>query len=96
MHRYVRSIFFTVMLVLVTAPSIVTAQTVDFPIPPHNPKQLFYLQRTSNTNTIICELNLNEKGVPDPESPVHVFWIRYTEGAVKKELNYIQRVFAYG
>ena len=67
-----------------------------FPVPAGNPKQLFYLQRTTNTNTIVCELNLNEKGIPDPESPVHVFWIKYAEGAVKKELNYIQRVFAYG
>jgi hypothetical protein len=76
------------------------AQFIDpqdtFPVPSGNPKQLFYLQRTSNTNTIVCELNLNEKGILDPESPVHVFWIRYTEGGIKKELNYIQRVFAYG
>jgi hypothetical protein len=28
-----------------------------FPIPPRNARSLFYLQRTSNINTIICELN---------------------------------------
>lgn len=67
-----------------------------FPVPTGNAKQLFYLQRTTNTNTIVCELNLNSKGVPDEESPVHVFWIRYPEGGMRKELNYIQRVFAYG
>lgn len=67
-----------------------------FPVPSGNPNQLFYLQRTNNTNTIICELNYNSKGQVDEESPVHVSWIRYTEGGVKKELNYIQRVFAYG
>lgn len=78
---------------LVTAP--VDPQDT-FPVPVGNPNQLFYLQRTSNTNTIVCELNLDSKGKPDEESPVHVFWIRYTEGGIRKELNYIQRVFAYG
>ncbi len=67
-----------------------------FPVPTGNANQLFYLQRTNNTNTIVCELNMNSKGVPDEESPVHVFWIRYAEGGARKELNYIQRVFAYG
>ncbi len=67
-----------------------------FPVPSGNPNQLFYMQRTSNINTIICELNLNSKGQPDEEAPVHVFWIRYNEGGGHKELNYIQRVFAYG
>jgi phosphatidylglycerophosphate synthase len=67
-----------------------------FPIPSGNANQLFYLQRTSNTNTIVCELNLNGRGQLNEESPVHVFWIRYQEGGVKKELSYIQRAFAYG
>jgi phosphatidylglycerophosphate synthase len=67
-----------------------------FPVPMGNPNQLFYLQRTNNTNTIVCELNFNAKGQLDEETPVHVFWIRYTEGGGRKELNYIQRVFAYG
>ncbi len=80
-------------------PTVTTAVTDPqdtFPVPSGNPNQLFYMQRTTNTNTIICELNLNSKGVPDEESPVHVFWIRYPEGGMHKELNYIQRVFAYG
>ncbi len=67
-----------------------------FPVPGGNAKQLFYLQRTANTNTIVCELNYNDKGQLDEETPVHVFWIRYAEGGMRKELNYIQRVFAYG
>ena len=67
-----------------------------FPVPSGVPNQLFYLQRTTNTNTIVCELNLDSKGKLDEESPVHVFWIRYPEGGIHKELSYIQRVFAYG
>lgn len=67
-----------------------------FPVPKTNNKQLFYLQRTANTNTIVCELNYEKNGQLNISDPVHVYWIRYTEGGVKKELSYIQRVFAYG
>ncbi len=66
-----------------------------FPVPAV-PNQLFYLQRTSNTNTIVYEAKLNSKGMLEEPDPVHVFWIRYPEGGMKKELNYIQRMFAYG
>ena len=66
-----------------------------FPVPAAF-NQLFYLQRTSNTNTIIYELKFNSKGELDESNPVHVFWIRYPEGGIKKELNYVQRIFAYG
>jgi hypothetical protein len=80
----------------VTTPKALEDPQDTFPVPTGNPNQLFYLQRTNNTNTIVCELNFNSKGQLDDESPVHVFWIRYTEGGGRKELNYIQRVFAYG
>ncbi|HWK07257.1 MAG TPA: DUF4833 domain-containing protein [Puia sp.] len=66
-----------------------------FPIPPHNRSSLFYLQRTPNTNTIICELN-EKNGVPDEDDPVHVLWIRYTEQKQRQELSFLQRHFAYG
>ena len=82
---------------MISAPEKLNADIQDsFPVPNGNPKQLFYLQRTTNTNTIVCELNMDTNGKLNEESPVHVFWIRYPEGGIKKELNYIQRVFAYG
>jgi hypothetical protein len=68
-----------------------------FPVPSGNINQLFYLQRNANTNTIVCELNYDKNGELDKESPVHVFWLRFQhEGGIRKELNYIQRNFAYG
>lgn len=74
-----------------------SAGEVDtFPVPSGNSRQLFYLQRTANTNTIICELNADSRGIPNPEKPVNVYWILYSAGGIKKELNYIQRNFAYG
>lgn len=67
-----------------------------YPVPPIKENHLFYLQRTSNTNTIICELNIQKNGLVDEDDPVHVFWIRYQEKGQKEELNYVQRNFAYG
>jgi len=66
-----------------------------FPVPNGNQKQLFYLQRTPNTNTIVYELNY-KNGEIDLENPVHEFWIRYQENGQRQELSYIQRKFAYG
>jgi len=34
--------------------------------------------------------------MPDPDEPVHVLWIRYTEQRQRQELSFIQRHFAYG
>jgi hypothetical protein len=76
--------------------SVVVKDAVDtFPVPPSNANSLFYLQRTPNTNTIICELN-EKNGRLDKDEPVHVLWIRYTEQKQREELNFIQRHFAYG
>ncbi len=71
-------------------------KTSNFPIPPVDNKLLFYVQRTSNANTIMYELNLKADGTLDEENPVHPYWIRYTEQGQKAELNYIQRKYAYG
>jgi phosphatidylglycerophosphate synthase len=67
----------------------------SFPVPPHTGTSLFYLQRTPNINTIICELN-ERNGKLDKEDPVHVFWIRYNEQKQHQELSFLQRHFAYG
>ena len=70
-------------------------QQDTFPVPPRTHDLLFYLQRTSNTNTIVCELN-EKNGTLDSEDPVHVCWIRYTEQRQREELSFLQRHFAYG
>ena len=67
-----------------------------FPVPNGIPGLLFYIQRDPNTNTICYELNVDKNGKFEEEDPVHVFWIRYPEGGMRKELNFIQRKFAYG
>lgn len=71
------------------------AQEKKYPVPTGNSKQLFYLQRTPNTNTIVYELNY-KNGVIDPSEPVQGFWIRYQEKGQREELSFIQKKFAYG
>jgi hypothetical protein len=69
---------------------------LKFPTPHGIGNQLFYLQRDPNTNTIICELNVNSDGNLDKKEPIKVYWIRYGEKGGREELSYIQRKFAYG
>jgi hypothetical protein len=68
-----------------------------FPVPGREvPGLLFYIQRDPNTNTIVYELNQNKQGQIVEKEPVHTFWVRYPEGGVRRDLNYLQRKFAYG
>lgn len=74
---------------------IAIAQDSTYPVPPKPPGHLFYLQHTRNQNTVMYEVNLKD-GKPDPEKPVHVYWIRYSERGQVQELNDLQRRLAYG
>ncbi|TDE11316.1 DUF4833 domain-containing protein [Dyadobacter psychrotolerans] len=68
----------------------------SFPVPSNIPGLLFYIQRDPNSNTIVYELNTDKAGRISDKEPVHTFWIRYPEGGMRKDLNYLQRKFAYG
>lgn len=83
------------LLLLSCLSFLYAAAQEGFPVPAGNALQLFYLQRTSNTNTIVYELNY-KNGTLDKRNPVHPFWIRYTEQSQRAELSWIQRTFAYG
>lgn len=93
-----------VLFIFLCAFLTVNAQTADhsnpsplkFPTPKGIKNQLFYLQRDPNTNTIICELNVNAKGEVDRTDPIKVYWVRYDDNGEQKDLSYIQRKFAYG
>jgi hypothetical protein len=89
-----REISIIILLITLSISANVGAQD-KFPVPAGSPNQLFYLQRTANTNTIMVDANL-KNGELDEEEPVHVYWIRFTDQGQKEELNYIQRKFAYG
>jgi hypothetical protein len=78
------------------APAQASQPMLNFPVPAGVANQLFYLQRDPNTNTIIYQLNVNSAGKVDEDEPINVFWLRYDEQGQRKDLNYIQRKFAYG
>ena len=75
----------------------VTPSSVEqFPVPPVSSISLFYIQKSSNTNTIIYDAKLGTDKKLDPKNPVYTYWIRYNEGGKKQELSNIQRSLAYG
>ncbi|MDO7884174.1 DUF4833 domain-containing protein [Hymenobacter cheonanensis] len=81
---------------LAKAPAQASPPMLNFPVPAGVANQLFYLQRDPNTNTVIYQLNVNRAGQLDDDEPINVFWLRYDEQGQRKDLNYIQRKFAYG
>ena len=70
----------------------------DFPRPPKTKKQLFYLQRNVNSNTIAYDLNLQDNGMIDSGNPLDVYWMRYTgnRNGSREELSWAQETFVFG
>lgn len=68
----------------------------QYPIPVSSSNQLFYIQRSSNINSIVYDANVGIDKKLDPENPVHTYWILHTQGGKKQELTGIQRSLAYG
>ena len=67
----------------------------DFP-QPHDPGQLFFLQRSMNSNTVVYASNLDSSGAIDPAQPLQVFWRRYNNDGEQRPLNFFERVLAFG
>lgn len=63
---------------------------------PDEPDMLFYIQRSTNANTIVYALKRDAAGKPLEDRPVEVYWKRYQEDGRRAELDFIQRTFAYG
>lgn len=68
----------------------------NYPVPKNIDNLLFYIQRNLNKNTVVYALNLDPNGCINEHFPMKVFWIKYTDGGVREELNYIQtKAFGY-
>jgi hypothetical protein len=63
---------------------------------PSEPNQLFYIQRSSNSNTVVYAARLDSHGRIDPENPVDAYWRWYNVDGHKKPLNFIEKMMAYG
>ena len=60
---------------------------------PDEPNQLFYVQRSPNSNTVIYAAKLDAQGNPQD---VEAFWRKFNIDGSKQPLNFIERMMAYG
>ncbi len=67
----------------------------DFPVP-DDPGLLFFIQHSTGPNTVVYTARLNAQGQLDKQSPVDVFWRRFTSHGRRVELSYLERILAYG
>jgi len=87
-----RHVFFILFLISVLE---ISAQE-GYPVPPHSPHRLFYIQHANNHNTYVYEANfLSGKNLSDDE-PIKIHRINYKKGGIKEELSNLQRRMAYG
>jgi hypothetical protein len=86
---------FLFLLVLFVGANGIMAQEA-YPTPPLSHYNLFYIQRSGNTNTIVYDANFVDKNKINVTKPVDIYWIRYTNGGAKEGLTFIQRNLAYG
>ena len=63
---------------------------------PDEPNQLFYVQRSPNSNTVIYAANLDGRGNLNASAPVEAFWRKFNIDGSKQPLNFIERMTAYG
>lgn len=63
---------------------------------PDEPNQLFYVQRSPNSNTVVYAAHLDAAGAIDRNDPVEGFWRKFNIDGSKQSLNMIERLLAYG
>jgi len=63
---------------------------------PDEPNQLFYVERSVNSNTVVYAARLDAHSTINPKTPVDAFWRWYNVDGHKKDLNFVERIMAYG
>ena len=63
---------------------------------PQEPGQLFYLQRTGNSNTVVYVVARTAVDKIDSQNPIRVYWRRFADAGEVKDLNFLERTLAYG
>lgn len=59
-------------------------------------RQLFSLQLSRNSNTVMYDANIGVNQKLNPEKPIDVYWIRHEEQGQRESLSKIQWKLAYG
>jgi hypothetical protein len=68
----------------------------DYPIPPQSATRVFFIQRSTNANTVVYEARLRSDGKLDVEQPVEAYWLRYASTGERRALNFVEQNLAYG
>ena len=63
---------------------------------PDEPNQLFYVERSVNSNTVVYTANIDAHNAINPKMPVGAFWRWYNVDGHRKDLNFIEKMMAYG
>jgi len=63
---------------------------------PSEPNQLFYVQRSPNSNTVVYAAKLDAQGNFDTRAPVEGFWRKFNIDGSRQPLNFMERMMAYG
>lgn len=67
----------------------------EFPVP-SDPGQVFYLQRSSNANTVVYAARFTQDGRLDPREPLVAYWRRFNTTGEQLPLKMIEDSFAFG
>jgi hypothetical protein len=67
----------------------------EYPVP-DEPDMLFYIERSTNSNTVVYAARRGANGALDTGTPVEAFWRWFNVDGAKKSLNFIERIMAYG
>ncbi len=67
----------------------------NWPIP-REPNQLFYLQRSQNSNTVVYTALFDKAGNLRADRPAQAYWRRYNTTGERKGLKAIEQRYAYG
>lgn len=79
----------------VTLQSSMPVARPEFPVPTDK-NVIFYIQRSSNSNTVVYTANLRKDGSIDPNEPVKAFWRRFNTSGERKALSFLEDRMAYG
>lgn len=67
----------------------------DFPVP-DDPGMVFYLQRSTNSNTVVYAARFLDDGKLDPRQPIVAYWRRFNTTGERLALKMIEDSFAFG
>lgn len=66
-----------------------------YPVP-SDANQIFFLQRSMNSNTIVYAARMDSNGKLDRSEPIEVFWRRFNDSGEKLPLTFTERNLAFG